>query len=364
MTMCGHEIRALNCGTSCEYSPGCWWVRPCLPAASEEARSACGAPPPPLGAASAPPSAGRSRATLLPGSGCPSLKETHAHSGHDPLPGLVQSQAAWPPPPTQFELEDVVLVLVLLDLGLLLGDGGLHQLGLRGEGRHLLLQLLHLGILQDDGVEKINHTHTQREGNKRRQLSEVTCSRISSLYWVTMLSCCSKVFFTSSSFFSSSLDLCTALVIIPVMTLCQKPNENPPLPPPPLTGNNLKSLRHWTRVTDPPALWPAWWTRGRRASAREKGRQAAASGLLGNTARVWWRSPVFRQSSPFRCASRSAASAFLCRGRETTLGVTLMHIIQLITVAAVDSMIVRGRNDNFPLSTSPLKTLPCRWCQL
>lgn len=163
-------------------------------------------------------------------------------------------------------------------------------------------------------MNRRTHTHPHTTTTTAQQLSEFTCSRISSLYWVTMLSCCSRVFFTSSSFFSSSLDLCTALVIIPVMTFGQKSNENPPLPP--LMRNNLKSLCCWTRLTDPPAPSPAWWTRGRRASALAMGRQAAASGLPENTARVWWWSPVFPQSSPFQCASRWAASAFLWGGRR------------------------------------------------
>lgn len=55
-------------------------------------------------------------------------------------------------------------------------------------------------------------------GNIFRSQVRQTCSLISSLYRVTMLSCCSNVFFTSSSFLSSSVDLWTALVITPVMS--------------------------------------------------------------------------------------------------------------------------------------------------
>lgn len=48
---------------------------------------------------------------------------------------------------TQLEFEEVVLVLVLLDHSGLLGHSGLHLFSLGGQGGHLLLQLLNLGIL-------------------------------------------------------------------------------------------------------------------------------------------------------------------------------------------------------------------------
>lgn len=68
--------------------------------------------------------------------------------------------------------------------------------------------------------------------------------------------------------------------------------------------------------TDPPALWPAWWTRGQTASAPERERWAAASELPSSKARVWWWNPASPQSSPSRSASRSAALASLWGGRR------------------------------------------------
>lgn len=135
---------------------------------------------------------------------------------------------------------------------------------------------------------------------------------MSSLYWVTMLSCCSNVFFTSSSFFSSSLDLWTALVIIPVIIIiiCK------------ISWNFLSIDNKWIMSgswelppTDPPVLWQVWWTRGRTASALEMGKQAAASEPHVNTAHVWWWSPTSLQSFPFQFAFQWAVSASLWGGQ-------------------------------------------------
>lgn len=128
-----------------------------------------------------------------------------------------------------------------------------------------------------------------------------------------MLSCCSNVFFTSSSFFSSSLDLCTAFVITPIESRGRNHTCNPITTVSSIVGGQERL------PTYPPVLWPAWWIRGRTASAPETERQAAASGRPASTAHVWWWSPAFLQSFLFQSASQSAALASLWGGNRSSL---------------------------------------------